>query len=296
MESSVFRARCALPASGPLIIHVVLVQLTARTDLVTKSNQLFEGRCHVPTKTTTMPRGKNYVNNNKGVSLQANAKALGSMRICEYGAGCTRPDCIYRHEGIVKRDEVCLPFLAGKCTFKDSGCRKRHPKKDEKDRLLAKYKRTRCRFGDECYTDGCLYAHPREVGAIEPSYIEPHHIAFPPLNDATAVAVPRAVTNSAWKAAPLVVPPTLQPQLHQQPIVPVAPVQQLPMENDSSHTWSPMEAQMYAPYFAPAPYFDPSMHGYPTAYYGAPMAHYGMPHAMHFNADAEEFVPGNPMA
>lgn len=238
------------------------------------------------------------MNNNKGVSLQANPKAITSMRLCEYGAGCTRPDCIYRHEGIVKKDEVCLPFLAGKCTFKDSGCRKRHPKKDEKARLVAKYKRTRCRFGDECYTEGCLYLHPREAGSNEPNYIEPHHIAFPPLNDATAAAVPRPVANSAWKAAPLVVPPSSQPQLAPPPPLPVAtaPIHHPPMENGAPHGWNPMDAQMYAPYFAPPPYFDPSMQAYPMGYYMAPMAQYGMPHVMHFNADAKEFVPENPTA
>lgn len=246
-----------------------------------------------------MPSGKNYVNNNKGVSLQPNAKAMSTMKLCEYGAGCTRPDCIYRHEGVVKRDEVCLPFLAGKCSFKDSGCRKRHPKKDEKARLIAKYKRTRCRFGDECYTDGCLYLHPREV-TNEPSYIEPHHIAFPPLNDATAAAVPRPVANSAWKAAPLVAPPMSLPKAQPPvPVAPVPPLQQPPMENVPIQAWNPMDAPMYAPYCVPPPtYFDPAMHGYhpPMPYYGAPMPHYGMPHVMHFNAEAKEFVPGNSMA
>lgn len=245
-----------------------------------------------------MPRGKNYVNNNKGVSLQANSKASGKMQLCEYGAGCTRPDCIYRHEGIAKKAEVCLPFLAGKCTFKDNGCRKRHPKPDEKKRLIAKYKRTRCRFGDECYTEGCLYLHPRDNNGDEPNYIEPNDIAFPPLNGAATANVPKPVPNSAWKAAPLVVPPSAQSQPPlplQQPHIPVLPTHPPPMENVPQGAWDQMQVPMYAPYYAPPQYFDPAAQGHPMAYYGGPMPPYDMPHGMHFNAEAKEFVPENSM-
>jgi hypothetical protein len=164
-----------------------------------------------------MARGKNYVNGNRGVHLESkngssnNGNNNGSqMKQCEYGKGCTRPDCIYRHDentnGANNKDkepQVCVLFLAGKCSFKDKGCRKRHPSKDECARLLAKYKRIRCRFGDECYTDSCLFLHPRDMKDQDPvSFIEPHH--FPPLgnkggqNNNGAKPIP----NSAWNSVP----------------------------------------------------------------------------------------------
>lgn len=245
-----------------------------------------------------MPRGKNYVNNDRGVSLQAGNKAKVNMIPCEYGSGCTRKDCIYRHEGAKKREEVCLPFLAGKCTFKGDGCRKRHPSKEEKARLLIKYKRTRCRFGDECFTDGCLYLHPSEMEANEPHYVEPHHIAFPPLNGAATAAVPTPANNSAWKATPVVVPPRpdQDPQQHPLPgLVMATPVPPMPMPPQG---WQPMDPSMYVPHFAPPPYFDPAMaQGHPMAFYGAPMhdAHMFSDN-MNFNAEAKEFIPGNPVA
>lgn len=248
-----------------------------------------------------MPRGKNYVNNNKGVSLQANPKVKANMQLCEYGAGCTRPDCIYRHEGVGKKEDVCLPFLAGKCTFKDNGCRKRHPKKEEKARLIAKYKRTRCRHGDVCYTDGCLYLHPKEM-ETEPSFVEPHNLAFPPLSSATASNVPKPVSNSAWKAAPVVVPaavtgpavvplPSQPAQQHPVHMMHPPQVQMEPGAPPPPQGWNPM----YAPqaYYPPsAQYFDASgFQGPPLDYYGVPMHPNDMP--IHFNAEAKEFVPGN---
>ena len=106
--------------------------------------------------------------------------------------------------------DVCIPFLAGKCTF-EKGCRKRHPTKEELPRLLARYKQIRCRFADECYTDGCLFLHPKEAkGKLDgPAFIESND--FPPLKnnsgDATAASgndgsdgvkcIP-VNSNSAW--------------------------------------------------------------------------------------------------
>jgi hypothetical protein len=163
-----------------------------------------------------MARGKNYVNNNRGVYLQAGPRGKTNMKLCEYGLGCTRADCVYRHEegGMHNggRPEVCIPFLAGKCSFEAKGCRKVHPAKDEVARLLAKYKRTRCRFGDDCYTDSCLYLHPRDSRKEdEPAFVEPHH--FPPLNGGSSTldgssktalpAAPKPIPNSAWNAAPV---------------------------------------------------------------------------------------------
>jgi hypothetical protein len=49
------------------------------------------------------------------------------------------------------------------CAFDGKGCRKRHPPKHEIEQLISKYKKTRCRFGDECKTKGCLYVHPSDA-------------------------------------------------------------------------------------------------------------------------------------
>jgi hypothetical protein len=245
-----------------------------------------------------MARGKNYVNNNKGVALQANPKAKANMQQCEYGAGCNRPDCIYRHDGTAKKEDVCLPFLAGKCTFKENGCRKRHPAKDEKARLVAKYKRTRCRHGDECFTDGCLYLHPREMER-EPNFVEPLSEAFPPLNLATASNLPKPVSNSAWKVAPLVPPPMHPPQPAPMPyqhpqqhphIAMMHPPQPLMPAGPPPPEWNPIYG---APAFYPPPthYFEPAFHGPPVAYYDVPYYPDGTP--LHFNVEAKEFVPGN---
>jgi hypothetical protein len=192
--------------------------------------------------------------------------------MCEYGTGCSRPDCIYRHDDGGKSEEFCLPFLAGKCTFTEQGCKKRHPKKEDSDRLIAKYKRTRCRFGDECYTESCLYLHPREVEETEPHFVEPHHVAFPPLNGASGAA-PKPVANSAWKAAPAVAPPCVKAE---------APA------------WfpTPHQAQMCAPYDAPPAGMHHAAHS-DMAYY----EEHGTPPkdatTISFNANAKEFVPGS---
>jgi hypothetical protein len=222
-----------------------------------------------------MPRGKNYVNNNKGVTLQASSKSASAMRMCEYGAGCTRPDCIYRHEESGQTEEVCLPFLAGKCTFTGVGCRKIHPNKADHARLLAKYKRTRCRFSDECYTESCLYQHPRDVKATEPSYIEPHNVAFPPLNGDSVATAPQPVAsawkNSAWKVAPALAP-SLAPAV-------------VPRVQAKAPAWYP--AQPQTPMCAPAYYNDgPSEMDH--AAYDSP--------SKSFNANAKEFIPGSSMA
>lgn len=184
-----------------------------------------------------MARGKNYVNNDRGVHLAAGSQATNgagassggkgkknnqTMQMCEYGAGCSRPDCIYRHEesgnrngnsiktggGNDKNNNICVLFLAGKCSFKDKGCRKRHPNKDEVARLLVKYKKIRCRFADDCYTDSCLFSHPRDSKDEDPvAFIEPHH--FPPLHDGSHalangnIVAPKPIPNSAWNSAPV---------------------------------------------------------------------------------------------
>ena len=155
-----------------------------------------------------MPRGKNYVNNNRGVSLQAPKKGQ-RMVACIYGAGCTRGGCIYSHprgkgtkeqgKAEIQSKEPCMSFLAGVCMFSAGGCRKKHPSKAEADRLVVKYRATKCRFGDACMTRGCLYLHTEEeeTGAQElretPAYITPA-----PLSPAVALGS-RPIMSSAWK-------------------------------------------------------------------------------------------------
>mmetsp|Transcript_6924 Transcript_6924/g.16499 ORF Transcript_6924/g.16499 Transcript_6924/m.16499 type:complete len:288 (+) Transcript_6924:214-1077(+) len=183
-----------------------------------------------------MPRGKNYVNQGKGVSLQAPVKKGGSqMTVCQYGTGCNRSDCIYRHPYGKDSDkgrssstnnsrqsrEPCMAFLAGLCTFSASGCRKRHPPPLECERLVAKYSKVKCRFGDSCLTKSCLYMHPgddgyedagRETNAREPTYLVSQDMAagaFPALgaSHASVACTPAAASSSAvagsWKPSPV---------------------------------------------------------------------------------------------
>jgi len=110
-----------------------------------------------------MPRGKNYVNNNKGMVLLAGHKSEKVKEACFYGPACNRKDCIYDHSSsqpeFQKTNDPCMAFLAGHCAFTAKTCRKRHPTATECERLLTKYRQTKCRFGDSCKTNGCLYQH-----------------------------------------------------------------------------------------------------------------------------------------
>lgn len=236
-----------------------------------------------------MPRGKNYVNNNKGLALQGKTTVT---QLCEYGTGCTRPDCIYRHEAGGKSDNVCLPFLAGKCTF-GKGCRRRHPGKQEVEKLLARYKRTRCRHGDACHTDGCLYMHPRDSLAVEPAYVEPDSSAFPPLNGAEApAAAPKLPENSAWKSAP---PPSMQAPSTSPPDNTQGPTP-VPMGQPSVPM---MQEQMY-PY--PEGQGMPQWGGQGVPYYPGHEAMDGYNNYFYpthsptgFNANAKEWTPSGAM-
>lgn len=171
-----------------------------------------------------MARGKNYMNNNRGVGLQAHSKKGSSQIPCQYGAGCTRPDCIYRHDtnttnsagggadGSGSNGNVCLPYLAGLCTFTNQGCRNYHPTNHaEIQRLKTKYKKIRCRHGDRCRTDGCLYLHPKEMKPIEPNYVLPSS-SFPPLLPQQQQNAVVPTTSSSMGVAhhhqPLPLPPT----------------------------------------------------------------------------------------
>lgn len=87
------------------------------------------------------------------------------MPMCNYGAACTRRDCVYRHppkgSESMRSDEVCKAFLAGACLY-GSKCYCIHPDEDEAERLRQKYAGTPCRWGEECRTQHCLYAHPSD--------------------------------------------------------------------------------------------------------------------------------------
>ncbi|EEC48526.1 predicted protein [Phaeodactylum tricornutum CCAP 1055/1] len=152
-----------------------------------------------------MPRGKNYVNQGRGVALQADKNKSPSMQQCFYGSGCNRKDCIYRHEGVANgstgptqpSNEPCMAFLAGICTFSGQGCRKRHPNPTETTKLVAKFSQMRCRHGNHCKTKGCLYVH---LSADQPNPVEPSHLSFPPLSNHPTPS-PLAIPGSAWRQA-----------------------------------------------------------------------------------------------
>ena len=159
-----------------------------------------------------MPRGKNYVNNNKGVTLQANKAGNKKMEACFYGEACTRPNCIYRHDipsaTVKKSIEPCMAFLAAQCTFSAAKCRNRHPAQPEAEKLRTKFATIRCRHGTKCQTAGCLYLHPDASTDNNTVFGEPAHVAFPPLKEmapgaatTTAAAAATPVT-SAWRLAP----------------------------------------------------------------------------------------------
>ena len=76
------------------------------------------------------------------------------MPMCSYGAACTRRGCIYSHPKRSandapppKSDEVCLPYVAGLCTY-GKRCRKRPPGKAQCEILRASYAQQPCRWGD----------------------------------------------------------------------------------------------------------------------------------------------------
>jgi hypothetical protein len=170
--------------------------------------------------TIIMPRGKNYVNNNRGVFLKGPKK--GVMESCYYGASCTRKGCIYRHDvstkepnqSIERSTEPCMAFLAGICTFSTETCRKRHPSSaEEQQELIAQFQRTLCRFGTQCKTNGCLFQHTATGDDA----------AFPPLPGAAGLMTAPPIFASAWRAAPPTSHLLHPPPSHFQPPPPPAP-------------------------------------------------------------------------
>lgn len=72
-----------------------------------------------------MPRGSNYVNNNRGVSLQASKKNKTRIVECSYGAACTRKGCIYSHppktsKAFTQSNEPCMLYIQQKSPFQTS--------------------------------------------------------------------------------------------------------------------------------------------------------------------------------
>ena len=90
------------------------------------------------------------------------------MPLCDYGSGCTRRGCVYRHPDKKQEvyAEVCKPFLAGICQY-GRNCYNIHPGADEAESLRIKYASTTCRWGDDCRSEGCLYSHPSDRANIE---------------------------------------------------------------------------------------------------------------------------------
>jgi hypothetical protein len=153
------------------------------------------------------------------------------MEACFFGAACSRPNCIYRHDipapgsaAAKKSNEPCMAHLAGQCSFTSGTCRNRHVGQQEADTLRAKFAAIRCRHGTKCQTAGCLYIHPGDESDASTHFGgEPSHTAFPPLAPGTVVATgtvaangtattngsvapstgPSAFSGSAWRPAPV---------------------------------------------------------------------------------------------
>ena len=148
--------------------------------------------------------------------------------MCDYGAGCNNPKCIYRHPTAKdpsyyhQSKDPCMAFLAGQCAFDAKGCRKRHPPKQEAEQLIARYKRTKCRFGDDCKTRGCLYQHPSD----EPL----------PAAEAPKLAAWGNPRTSSWRVQP---PTVVPPQYQQAPNAQTSPFPQQHRPPPSQNLYPP---------------------------------------------------------
>ena len=186
-----------------------------------------------------MPRGKNYVNQNKGMTLTAHQrKSDGAKKeACLYGPACTRKDCIYDHSStkpeFQKSSDPCMAYLAGQCLFTAPTCRKRHPPPHECDLLRVKYAKTKCRFGTECQTDGCLYSHdehPYYNSSLKTAaHSRPHNLP-PPLNEAAFPPLPGSKLDASsdseqQQQQQLVHSPPLQQQQQQAAVTTMTPQQ-----------------------------------------------------------------------
>ena len=228
-------------------------------------------------------KGKNYVNNNRGVFLQAPKKKGGpQMEACFFGAGCTRPGCIYRHDRAAlasnpQTEEPCMAYLAGYCAFNARSCRKRHPPPAEAERLIQKYSQIRCRYGSQCQTEGCLYRHEALTEPVTLSWaVQTAGPSDPP--------PPLAVPGTSWRPTPPSAPPQPPMARPMPPSVPPQPPAMRPQPPNTRQQPMPPSVPPRPPTMRPMP---PSMPPQP------PVVAMQPPTSGEFNVNAKEFVPGS---
>jgi hypothetical protein len=219
-----------------------------------------------------MPRGKNYVNQNKGMFLQAGGRQKVTEP-CKYGAACNRRDCIYSHDDVAAAAETtaaadapCMAYLAGLCVF-TKGCRRRHPSAAECERLVARYGALPCRFGTECRTTGCLYNHDKVplsaqcLPAAMAAAVQPTPVVSKSGTSSLAAWMPTTSSSSLQQngagpaESPLARPPVPPSMLqHSRPGAPLPP--------QSTAAYYPPPMMMPGGYYPPqqqqseTPYYD----------------------------------------
>ena len=133
--------------------------------------------------------------------------------MCDYGAGCTRKGCMYRHPpkptaAAAAADkanaEVCKPFLAGICSY-GSRCYNRHPATEEANELRRKFRKTACKWGDDCRSEGCLFSHPSDVTELTTHFseLDPTLLCEPVRTTATSAPPPPQSCDEVAPPAPL---------------------------------------------------------------------------------------------
>uniref|UniRef100_A0A7S3P915 C3H1-type domain-containing protein n=1 Tax=Amphora coffeiformis TaxID=265554 RepID=A0A7S3P915_9STRA len=216
------------------------------------------------------------------------------MEACFFGAGCTRPGCIYRHDRAAiqsnpQSEEPCMAYLAGHCAFNAKSCRKRHPPPAEADRLRQKYSQIRCRYGSECQTEGCLYRHEAlsEPVSLVDWVAQPVEPARPP----AAAALP----GTSWRPTPpshtslqhvplSMPPPPPPPPPPMRPVPPSMPPQPPSMRPVPPSTPpQPPSIPPQPPSMGPAP---------PSGTQGNTTLRPPSAAGGGFNINAKEFVPG----
>ena len=121
--------------------------------------------------------------------LKPNKKKQVDMPQCKYGLACSRKDCVFKHPARSKLqvqsdsessmdDDICLPFLAGFCSFGES-CYSKHPLEDECEALKKRFARKWCRFGSNCKTRGCLFRHTNPTADLVDDTTTPPKVAAP---------------------------------------------------------------------------------------------------------------------
>jgi hypothetical protein len=98
--------------------------------------------------------------------------------ICKYGAACNRKGCFYKHTKSLNKSpdpldpsvEICFSYLAGTCSFGPK-CFNRHPSDEECENIVSKLGSKPCKFGRNCYTEGCLYNHESACLDSNPSSV-----------------------------------------------------------------------------------------------------------------------------